>query len=103
MGKIVVKRQKAQNPLKEIAGQSSKLDQCLTCGTCAGGCPVADWEGMDPRKLIRMIHYDLDQEVIKSNWIWQCTNCQRCTWACPMGINFGAIITTARSLVPREE
>ena len=103
MARILVSKEKAKTPLRDLVGETSKLDQCLTCGTCAGGCPVADWEGMDPRKLVRMIHYGLDEQVIKSNWIWQCTNCQRCTWACPMGINFGQIITTARSLVPREE
>jgi heterodisulfide reductase subunit C len=88
---------------KDLVAPASKLDSCLTCGTCAGGCPVADWEGKDPRKLIRMIQLGMEDEVVKSDWIWQCTNCQRCTWACPMGVNIGQIITNARASVPRDE
>ena len=64
---------------------------------------MADWEGMDPRKMVRMIQLGMEDEVIKSNWIWQCTNCERCTWACPMGIDFGEIITNARASVSRDE
>jgi heterodisulfide reductase subunit C len=92
-----------RHEFKDLIAPTSKMDACLTCGTCAGGCPVADWEGMDPRKMIRMIQLGMEDEVIKSNWIWQCTNCQRCTWACPMGINFGNIISNARSRVARDE
>ncbi|MGQ9654534.1 MAG: 4Fe-4S dicluster domain-containing protein [Thermodesulfobacteriota bacterium] len=103
MGKIVLDRKRKERPFKEVVAPLSKLDSCLTCGTCAGGCPVADWEGMDPRKMVRMIQLGLEDDVVRSNWIWQCTNCQRCTWACPMGINFGQIIYNARSSVPREE
>jgi heterodisulfide reductase subunit C len=92
-----------KHAFKDLVAPLSKLDNCLTCGTCAGGCPVSDWEGMDPRRVVRMIQLGMEDEVIKSNWIWQCTNCQRCTWACPMGINMGQIITNARSKVPRDE
>jgi heterodisulfide reductase subunit C len=103
VGKIVVEKKRQETPFKDLVAPLSKLDECLTCGTCAGGCPVADWEGLDPRKVIRMIHYGLEDKVISSNWIWQCTNCQRCTWGCPMGINFGQIIANARSKVPRDQ
>lgn len=103
MGRLVLDKERKERPFKELVAPLSKLDSCLTCGTCAGGCPVADWEGMDPRKMVRMIQLGLEDEVVRSNWIWQCTNCQRCTWACPMGINFGQIIYNARSSVPREE
>jgi heterodisulfide reductase subunit C len=88
---------------KELIAETSKVDACLTCGTCAGGCPVSAWEGLDPRKLVRMIQLGLEDEIIKSPWIWQCTNCQRCSWACPMGIDIGEIITQARASVLREE
>jgi Fe-S oxidoreductase len=103
VGKIVVSRKREESPFKDLVAPASKLDQCLTCGTCAGGCPVADWDGLDPRKVIRMIQYGLEDEVIKAKWIWNCTNCQRCTWGCPMGINFGQIVTNARSKVPRDQ
>jgi heterodisulfide reductase subunit C len=102
VGKVVLNKERSERPFKDLVASASHLDLCLTCGTCAGGCPVADWEGMDPRKVVRMIQLGLEEDVIRSNWIWNCTNCQRCTWACPMGVNFGQIIMNARSRVPRE-
>jgi heterodisulfide reductase subunit C len=31
------------------------LNLCLTCGTCASGCPATGLENMDPRKFVRMV------------------------------------------------
>jgi ferredoxin len=37
---------------RKLAGEYPDL--CLTCGTCAGGCPVTGVDGMDMRKAVRM-------------------------------------------------
>ena len=103
MEKIRLKKDRKDLNFKELVAPLSNLDRCLTCGTCAGGCPVADWEGMDPRKLIRMIALGMEKDILDSDWPWQCTNCQRCTWSCPMDINFGQIIAQIRGARKREE
>ncbi len=79
-------------------------DSCLSCGACVTGCPISDWseERLDPRRAIRLIQYGVAAEVVQSDWIWQCTNCGRCSYTCPVGINIGGILEIARSLAPRD-
>jgi heterodisulfide reductase subunit C len=78
------------------------VDICLTCGTCAGGCPVTGVDGMDPRKAVRMAVLGLDDELIESRWPWVCTLCGRCENACPMGVEIVALTRKARSLRERD-
>lgn len=72
-------------------------DLCLTCGTCAGGCPVTGVDGMDVRKAVRLTLLGMDQEVIDSRFPWICTLCGRCEHACPMGIDLVAMLRSART------
>jgi L-lactate utilization protein LutB len=44
----------------------------------------------------------LDDEITGRPWVWMCTMCYRCTYACPMKINIAALIFEARKLWPRE-
>ena len=81
----------------------ANLNLCLTCGTCAGGCPATGQMNMDPRKLLRMIALGLDEEVERNPWLWVCTMCKRCQHACPMDIDIPNIIYYLRSQWPREE
>ncbi len=80
----------------------ANFDLCLTCGTCTGGCPASEQMDMDPRKLIRMLNLGLDDLVLKSDWMWVCSMCQRCVMACPMKINIPALIYNIRANVPRD-
>ena len=79
------------------------LNLCLTCGTCASGCPATGLMDMDPRKLIRMAVLGLDEELDKHPWVWVCTMCKRCQEACPMNINIPELVYFLRSRWPREE
>ncbi len=76
---------------------------CLTCGTCASGCPVTGVDGMDPRKAVRMAALGLDQQLIDSRWPWICTLCGRCELACPMGIEIVAMTRKCRTLRERDK
>ena len=49
------------------------LDLCMTCGTCTGGCPASGLMDMDPRKLLRMVSFGMDEAIKKSKWPWVCT------------------------------
>lgn len=99
----------SQEPIK-LGKRESKLrvdpkwaDVCLTCGTCAGGCPVTGVDGMDPRKAVRMAALGLDDELIESRFPWICTLCGRCERACPMGVEILALLRTARGLRERDK
>jgi heterodisulfide reductase subunit C len=81
----------------------ANFDLCLTCGTCTGGCPASEQFGMDPRKLIRMLNFGMDEEIMKSDWKWVCSMCGRCQLACPMNINIPKLIYNIRARVAREK
>ena len=79
-------------------------DRCLSCGACVVGCPVADWsdERLDPRRLVRLIQNGLGEWIVEMDWIWQCTECGRCNYTCPAGVDLAGLIVRARGLVPRD-
>ncbi|MCP4160904.1 MAG: oxidoreductase, partial [Deltaproteobacteria bacterium] len=79
------------------------LDLCLTCATCASGCPATGIMDMDPRKFIRMAVLGLDEDILKHPWTWICTMCKRCMEVCPMEINIPLFIYQLRTQWPREE
>ncbi len=79
------------------------LSLCLTCGLCSSGCPATGLENMDPRKFLRMLVLGMDEEVLKSDWPWMCTMCQRCVYVCPMKIDIPQLIYNVRAARPRDE
>lgn len=81
----------------------ANFDMCLTCGTCAGGCPASAQFDMDPRKLVRMLAYGLDEEVMKTPWAWVCTMCARCYWSCPMKVDIPKLVYQMRQSWPRDK
>jgi len=89
--------------VREILPDGGNLNLCLTCGACASGCPASGIEGMDPRKFLRMAALGLDEEMLKSNWVWCCTMCQRCIYVCPMKIDIPQLVFNTRNSWPREE
>jgi heterodisulfide reductase subunit C len=93
---LISKREK-----RRLASQYADL--CLTCGTCAGGCPVTGVDGLDVRKVVRLALLGMDQEVIDSRFPWVCTLCGRCEYACPMNIDLVALLRSARSMRARDQ
>jgi len=89
--------------VKEILPEGGNLNLCLTCGACSSGCPATGLEGMDPRKLLRMAALGMDEEILKSDWPWMCTMCQRCIYVCPMKIDIPQLVFNIRAMRPREE
>ena len=94
---------KFKESAEAVIPDGGNLDLCLTCGTCAGGCPAAGLDDMDPRKFLRMVLLGLDEEVVTTPWVWMCTQCQRCIYACPMNIDIPKLVYEARAVWPREE
>jgi heterodisulfide reductase subunit C len=71
------KKSSFMNKVMEILPEGGNLNLCLTCGTCFSGCPASGLEDMDPRRFLRMAALGLDDELLKSDWVWMCTMCQR--------------------------
>ena len=80
----------------------AQIEYCLTCGMCVSGCPASGIEGLDPRKFLRLLLLGQDQELLESDWIYACTMCARCRYACPMGIDIGRMVYVLRGMRPKE-
>ncbi len=87
-------------PANIATRQAMELDACTHCGTCSLTCSVAvafDKIGnsniLPSEKLVFLKTYasgkDLKENEIKAiqEGIYLCTNCDRCTVVCPVGIN----------------
>lgn len=87
----------------DMLPEGGNLNMCLTCGLCSAGCPASGIGDMDPRKFLRMAALGMDEELSTTPWVWHCTMCQRCIYACPMRINIPLLVYEARQTWPREE
>lgn len=76
-------------------------DVCLTCGSCAGACPICGVDDLDPRKIIRMAFLGMDEELLASDWPWKCTMCGKCEIVCPMNVEILQLIRRIRSQIGR--
>ncbi|RLB81419.1 MAG: (Fe-S)-binding protein [Deltaproteobacteria bacterium] len=97
--------QKVKDEIKETF-KKVNLNECLTCGTCSSGCPVTGIpgvEGLDTRKVIRMLAYGMVDEVVDSKFPWVCTQCGRCNIACPMKIDINYLMKKMKSLRDRDK
>jgi heterodisulfide reductase subunit C len=92
-----------KDKVMEMLPEGGNLNMCLTCGLCSAGCPATGLEGMDPRKFLRAAALGMDEEVTTTPWVWTCTMCQRCIYACPMKINIPQLVYQARASWPREK
>jgi len=88
---------------RQLIPEGGNLNMCLTCGLCSAGCPATGSADMDPRKFLRLCALGMDEEVTSTPWVWHCTMCQRCIYACPMRINIPLLVYHARQTWPREE
>lgn len=88
---------------EELLPEGASYDACLSCGLCSSGCPASGLEGMNPRQFIRMAMLGMNEELSTTPWIWTCTQCQRCTYVCPMSIDIPALVGMARGAWPWEK
>ncbi len=88
------------NPLAACGCQQ---EVCLTCGLCAGACPISGVDEFDPRKLVRLAALGHQELLLTSRWPWICTLCGRCENLCPMGIQIPDLVRSIRGLRARED
>jgi len=72
---------------------------CLLCGSCTACCPVNEIDdGYNPRKIMRMILLDMEDDVLLSDEIWKCNQCHACVSHCPQDVRFADIVRALRDL-----
>ncbi len=82
---------------KDLLPAGASYDACVGCGLCASGCPASGLFGMDPRRFINMAMLGMNEELSATPWVWTCTQCKRCAYVCPMGIDVSLLVGLARS------
>jgi heterodisulfide reductase subunit C len=71
----------------------SFLAQCYGCGSCSGVCPVEKVvPDFDPRKIVHMVALGMKEDLLKSDTIWACSQCQSCVPVCPQEVRPADII-----------
>jgi heterodisulfide reductase subunit C/nitrate reductase gamma subunit len=100
---------KNSHPANIMTRQVMELDSCTHCGTCSYHCSVAvAFDSIGNENILpseRMSHlkdYITQKNVYTRGFaaiaqgIYLCTNCDRCTVACPAGINLRDLWFNAR-------
>lgn len=68
------------------------LKRCYFCQTCGNGCPFVEAMDLPPYGVMRLVHYGLREEALRTNTIWICVNCHTCSSQCPMAIDIAAMM-----------
>jgi heterodisulfide reductase subunit C len=73
------------------------LAQCYACGSCSSVCPVEKVVPVfDPRKIIHMVILGLEEQLLSSDMIWACSQCQSCVEVCPQEVRCSDVIKALR-------
>jgi heterodisulfide reductase subunit C/nitrate reductase gamma subunit len=99
LANAVMEKEKS-DPANIATRQVMELDACTHCGTCSRRCSVAvafyktgNITILPSEKMVFLKEYildkDLDDEALRTiqEGAYLCTNCDRCTVVCPVGIN----------------
>jgi heterodisulfide reductase subunit C2 len=76
----------------------TKLHACLQCRKCSCGCPVAALADLKPHEIVRLVQLGLEDEVLKSRMLWECTSCETCVTRCPQSVDIPALMDALRRI-----
>jgi len=87
-----------KDELRKTPGGANALN-CLLCGSCTACCPVNEVDDdYNPRKIMRMVLLDMEDDILKSDEIWKCNQCHACVAHCPQDVRFADIVRALRDI-----
>ncbi|SPF50496.1 heterodisulfide reductase, subunit C [Syntrophobacter sp. SbD1] len=90
--------------LHQVIDESGQnLLECLQCGKCSGGCPIASNEVGGPRRLIAQILGGMKEQALKDPTWWYCVSCGTCATRCPVEINMYKVSTVLCEIAEKEK
>ncbi|MBD3352350.1 MAG: hypothetical protein GF364_12760, partial [Candidatus Lokiarchaeota archaeon] len=87
--------------LSEEVGAKSLL-QCIGCGICSSGCTVSEFIDLQPHRMVACCLLGLKDFVLKSNAVWICSLCHKCTERCPKHVDYSLLLAHLRNLAVKE-
>jgi heterodisulfide reductase subunit C2 len=75
-----------------------RLANCLQCGKCSSGCPVAARADIKPHEIVRLVQLGQRDEVLSSLVVWECTSCHTCASRCPQKVDICTMNDTLRRM-----
>ena len=86
------------NEVRNTPGGANALN-CLLCGSCTAGCPVNGIDdGYNPRRIMRMVLLEMEDDVLASDEIWKCNQCHACVSHCPQDVRFADVVRALRDI-----
>jgi Fe-S oxidoreductase len=83
--------------------QDYKLNVCIQCGTCTGGCPVKFRSPLNMRRLVRETFSTVTPSLIfNKTELWACTTCSTCSLRCPAGVKNVELIMGIRNFLAQK-
>lgn len=79
--------------------QKNNLLQCIQCGICTGGCPIATKTNLNIRKYMREAAVLRKLAIRHQNEVWGCTTCGTCSSRCPKQLKPYEFLVDVRSVV----
>lgn len=76
------------------------LELCYSCGTCVSKCMIQQKlePEYNPRRLLRMVMMEMQEEAFDSPTTWLCSACDLCYPACPQKIHISGVITAVKKI-----
>lgn len=94
----------ANNFLTDVEKRSDQsLLECLQCGKCSGGCPVASEQVPGPRQLVAEILAGMKRKALTNPLVWHCVCCGTCLIRCPVQINIYRVSTALCEIAHEEK
>jgi heterodisulfide reductase subunit C len=77
------------------------LSGCDGSAACSAVCPVADSFDLLPHQVVRQTILNCRDRALRTSAIWLCTECGRCTAACPNGVDVARLFSELRRRASR--
>lgn len=81
-----------------VARLADDCRQCYQCGQCTAGCPQG-WDlDRGPRRVMRFVLSERNEELLACDDYWRCNECGTCTRNCPMEVPVMETMAALREL-----
>jgi len=76
---------------------------CFQCGVCSSSCPLRLINPeYNPRKIVKKTILGMKDQVLSSDFVWFCADCNACTERCPQGVNPSEVMKAIKNVAVKE-